>query len=499
MREMFKFKPKKTPQTETTAPYTNTSLSSLACAQTEETSIAPATLDASDIFDLASFDSDESSNPNDSSDSDEDIHIPVDKAEEAQSANLQTQTSRHIPAVDTCSTSSPGRFFEPAEAEVLLIDVGRGEEQRVTRPNVHLLPRVPPRKRRKLDTPYRVQRERNRLARKRGLEESWMAISKLLQSKKTIFESGQLGLQHRRANAIECLLRLVTKKGHTFTSASEVAAEAHQFSKKYGARQLRGWTRRWMKGRELPKSMRGRHAKVYTVMLEPAIALELRTYLRSEKWAMNPEKLVQFTQNKLIPSVADAYLRKIIKEEMPRGLQRYMEVELFPRIQLKARRGVSISTARRWMRREGFRYISYKKGLYFDGHDRPDVVDYRQNNFLPAMKEHADRLVQYLVGNVEEEATGQPKNYVERRLVLCAHDEMTAQANDANVKSWVLEDQHALRKKGVGRGIHQSDVICSTVGWLKDASQTLEYGKNYEGYWTGELFIKQVCITFLQQ
>src|SRR5882762_7350923 len=39
---------------------------------------------------------------------------------------------------------------------------------------------------------------------------------------------------------------------------------------------------------------------------------------------------------------------------------------------------------------------------------------------------------------------------------------------------------------------HQSDVICLTVGWLADASQTLEYGKNYEGYWTGELFVKQV-------
>jgi hypothetical protein len=26
------------------------------------------------------------------------------------------------------------------------------------------------------------------------------------------------------------------------------------------------------------------------------------------------------------------------------------------------------------------------------------------------------------------------------------------------------------------------DVICSTIGWLKDASQTLKYGKNYEGY-----------------
>jgi len=37
----------------------------------------------------------------------------------------------------------------------------------------------------------------------------------------------------------------------------------------------------------------------------------------------------------------------------------------------------------------------------------------------------------------------------------------------------------------------QSEVICSTVGHLTEAGQTLEYGKNYEGYWTGELFVKQ--------
>src|SRR5882762_11176490 len=84
------------------------------------------------------------------------------------------------------------------------------------------------------------------------------------------------------------------------------------------------------------------------------------------------------------------------------------------------------------------------------------------------------------------------QNYVERRLVICAQDEMTAQANDSQGKSWVLDDQHRLCKKGPGRGLHKSDVICSTVGWLKEASQTLEYGKNYDGYWTGELFVKQV-------
>jgi hypothetical protein len=120
------------------------------------------------------------------------------------------------------------------------------------------------------------------------------------------------------------------------------------------------------------------------------------------------------------------------------------------------------------------------------------VVEYRQKNFLPAMKGYKSRLVRYVVGDVDQEQIILRENYVDRRLVLLAQDEMTAQANDITSKTWVFEDQHRLRKKGVGRGLHQSDVLCSTVGWLGEGTQTLEYGKNYKGYWTGELFVKQV-------
>lgn len=85
------------------------------------------------------------------------------------------------------------------------------------------------------------------------------------------------------------------------------------------------------------------------------------------------------------------------------------------------------------------------------------------------------------------------ESYVEHYLVLVSYDESTTQANDGKKKSWVHENEHALKKKGVGQGIHQSDVICSTMGWLEVASQSLEYSKNYDGYWNGELFVKQVC------
>src|SRR5262249_50256525 len=163
-------------------------------------------------------------------------------------------------------------------------------------------------------------------------------------------------------------------------------------------------------------------------------------------------KLGEFVKGKMVPSVAEKYLREVVEREIPKGLKKYLELELFPHLQWKVgSKGVSLSTLRRWLLAEGFRFISWKKGLYFDGHDRPDVVKYRQEEFLPKMSEFHARLAKFVVGNVGDPVP--PQNYVERVIVLVAHDEMTAQANDSRGKSWVFEDQHALRKKGVGRGL----------------------------------------------
>ncbi|KIJ35022.1 hypothetical protein M422DRAFT_262760 [Sphaerobolus stellatus SS14] len=205
---------------------------------------------------------------------------------------------------------------------------------------------------------------------------------------------------------------------------------------------------------------------------------------------MDPKRLAQFTKEKLIPEEANKYLHHIIDNEMPKGLKRYMELELFPRIQLKVVKGISLRTACRWLKKEGFKYTAHKKALYYDGHEHADAVAYRQDVFILMMRQFKRRLVRYIIGNVEKEAdlTFLP---VETKLVLCAQDEMTAQANDGKKMSWVWKGEQPLKKKGAGRGLHQSDFICSTVGWLKDASQTLEYGKNYDGYWNGELFVKQ--------
>jgi hypothetical protein len=195
----------------------------------------------------------------------------------------------------------------------------------------------------------------------------------------------------------------------------------------------------------------------------------------------------------MIPAAADKYLWKLVDDKMPQGLRQYIKVKLFPRVKQKVGKGVSLKAAWKFLHKEGFHYVEHKKGLYYDGHERPDVVDYRQKEFLPQIEAFRRRLVEYQPGNEKEEVIKTPDNFVERHLVLVPQDEMTAQANDGMKKNWVLDGEQPLKKKGVGRGIHQWDVVCATFGWMEEASQSLEYSKNYEGYWNRELFVKQVC------
>ena len=192
----------------------------------------------------------------------------------------------------------------------------------------------------------------------------------------------------------------------------------------------------------------------------------------------------------MLPAEADKYAKEIDKE-MPKGMKRYLELELFPRIHLKIGKGISLTTVRNWMHRNGFQYQTYKKAVYFDGHERPDVVEYRQNVFLLTMSHHRLRLVEYEVGNFSQEVQKMLPPGT-KKLVPLAHDESTMQANDGEKAGWGPGGEQPILKKGAGRGEHRSDVICSTYGWLKDAGEQLEYGKNYEGYWDGEKFVEQV-------
>ena len=206
-----------------------------------------------------------------------------------------------------------------------------------------------------------------------------------------------------RAQAIESYLWLVVHKNYKGIPASETAAEAFRFAKKWGGRQVRRWVGIWMNNHDLPESNCGCHIKVRTLLEDPAIKAELQSYIRSNKWALSLLKLQDFTNNKLLPAEAAKYCQQLCDKEMPLGLKKYMELELFPRIHMKVGKGISVSMARRWLQKEGFKYTLHKKAIYYDGHDWEDVVKDCQEWFLPAMAEYRERLVEYKMGCLTEE------------------------------------------------------------------------------------------------
>ena len=69
-----------------------------------------------------------------------------------------------------------------------------------------------------------------------------------------------------------------------------------------------------------------------------------------------------------------------MEKEMPKALKRHLELEIFPRIHMKVGRDISVSTAHRWMHREGFQYMAYKKY-------RERLVEYQINVMVEVIKQ----------------------------------------------------------------------------------------------------------------
>jgi len=64
------------------------------------------------------------------------------------------------------------------------------------------------------------------------------------------------------------------------------------------------------------------------VLSIPSIKTELRAYLRSNKWSVNPERLAKFTANEMVPKEAEQYLKHVVDDEMPLALKKYLELKM---------------------------------------------------------------------------------------------------------------------------------------------------------------------------
>ena len=242
----------------------------------------------------------------------------------------------------------------------------------------------------------------------------------------------------------------------------------------YTGRKIRDWSMHFLKVGKLPEHKQGKHAKTVSLMNDEDIQKACRAYLRCQR-------------NDTITSMS---FMKWVNESL----------HLDPNVNLPASLNISERSATRWLHQLNYNYDQYKKGSYVDGHERPDVVEYR-NAFLDRMAEFERRFVKY---SGEDMMTETPPDLVpgESRLVLVTHDESCFSSHDGKRTIWMDEERRPLRPKGDGKSIMVSEFLCECHGQMQlpelnetSPSSTVEIitpGKNADGYWTNKNLIDRI-------
>ena len=124
---------------------------------------------------------------------------------------------------------------------------------------------------------------------------------------------------------------------------------------------------------------------------------------------------------------------------------------------------VCTETARLWLHSLDFLQKYHRKGVYFNGHKREDVIEYREQ-FVRQLDE-LDRRCIY-EGHEPELLEG------EKPLVQIHHDESTFYENADQSHYWADDHVAVLKQKYLGQAIMVSDFIEeATADYLRHNGQ----------------------------
>ena len=235
--------------------------------------------------------------------------------------------------------------------------------------------------------------------------------------------------------------------GYTWRKASLVIAKSQSHSVAR-ARSIRLWALSFLQTRDLPHPNYSWTRS--TVLQDEDISQQIQAEL-GEKTKL---KLIKATD--LIDIISSPKIQDLFKLA---GIDRPI---------------ISERTAHRWLGSLGWRYGRQKNGMYIDGHEREDVVQYR-TAFVQRFKQ-CERRFHLWDDNGEELPPPRGYHVPEAagrfRLVLVTHDESTFFQNDQRKVSWDREgSSKAPKPKGDGQSIMVSDFLTMDWGRLRDDSR----------------------------
>ena len=203
-------------------------------------------------------------------------------------------------------------------------------------------------------------------------------------------------------------------RGERRVAASMKAAEMLRAEPtEHQGRRIREWATEYAMTGELPELHQGKHAKRVSFIDDEDHANALRTLLRSIPRNLRTSAVFASKINETYPDLH-----------------------------------VSDSTACRWMHILGFSPYTLTSKTYYDGHERPDVVEYR-GDFIAKMVTFQARMNGYSGANMDIVHPPVGLAPGQCALLVCAHDESSVDSACGRQKPWV-EEGHApmLPKRG---------------------------------------------------
>lgn len=246
--------------------------------------------------------------------------------------------------------------------------------------------------------------------------------------------------------------------------ASQQAAQAVGSGTSYASTQLRKQAKKFLSSHKVPPTPWGawNRSRIDT---DEELAQEINLYLQAKGKYVKAEHICEYLNQ---PDVKEKWgLKKTIGK----------------------------STAKRWMKKLGYRWVKCHKGQYVDGHERDDVVHYRKSVYLPKWYELEPRMRTWNKDGIEELMNlppGVPP------VVPWFHDESIYYANDRRESQWVHEDSSPTPyTKGEGASMMDAEFMSPDHGFLRspDGMETTRVifkpGKTRDGYFDNEDILQQ--------
>ncbi|GBC46489.2 uncharacterized protein OCT59_017594 [Rhizophagus irregularis] len=121
----------------------------------------------------------------------------------------------------------------------------------------------------------------------------------------------------------------------------------------------------WLLNNKLPESRHGKYQKTIRVIDDEDVAERCHIWIRKQNFNTTPATFKKFVEN-----------------------------ELFPAIGIAKEKSITIMTTTRWLKVLGYSFQQYRRGIYYDGHEREDILQYRKK-FLENIFNHEKYMSKY--------------------------------------------------------------------------------------------------------